>query len=149
MGIYLSIYLSVCLSVYLPTYLSTYLSVRPSVCLSVCLSVMQFYTEPELLSGSFPMSYFVVFIRFEVTAFYHEGQSVACHPLAVILAPLSGYPRDLCHLACQSNVTYSVNRSTLNHFIPLYNFMVVNKLDTPKSVYRERTGTEWLVLGLG
>ena len=27
--------------------------------------------------------------------------------------------------------------------------MVVTKLDTPKSDYRESTGTEWLVLGLG
>ena len=26
---------------------------------------------------------------------------------------------------------------------------VVTKLDTPKSDYRDRTGTEWLVLGLG
>ena len=26
--------------------------------------------------------------------------------------------------------------------------MVVTKLDTPKSGYRERTGAEWLVLGL-
>ena len=26
--------------------------------------------------------------------------------------------------------------------------MVATKLDTPKSDYRERTGTEWLVLGL-
>ena len=26
---------------------------------------------------------------------------------------------------------------------------VVTKLDTPKSDYQERTGTEWLVLGLG
>ena len=26
--------------------------------------------------------------------------------------------------------------------------MVVTKLDTPKSDYRERTGTKWLVLGL-
>ena len=26
---------------------------------------------------------------------------------------------------------------------------VVTKLDTPKSDYRVRTGTEWLVLGLG
>ena len=26
--------------------------------------------------------------------------------------------------------------------------MVVTKLDTPKSDFRERTGTEWLVLGL-
>ena len=29
------------------------------------------------------------------------------------------------------------------------NLRVVTKLDTPKSDYRERTGTEWLVLGLG
>ena len=27
--------------------------------------------------------------------------------------------------------------------------LVVTKLDTPKPDYRERTGTEWLVLGLG
>ena len=31
----------------------------------------------------------------------------------------------------------------------LSSFRVVTKLDTPKSDYRESTGTEWLVLGLG
>ena len=31
----------------------------------------------------------------------------------------------------------------------LFLFRIVTQLDTPKSDYRERTGTEWLVLGLG
>ena len=36
------------------------------------------------------------------------------------------------------------------YIIRLYDYQtVVTELDTPKSDYREKTGTEWLVLGLG
>ena len=39
--------------------------------------------------------------------------------------------------------------TTCNQIIFDFFLTVVTKLDTPKSDYRESTGTEWLVLGLG
>ena len=62
--------------------------------------------------------------------------------------------------SCQStpagpNTTMTFNHKCYNQinnrtdYIHPYTICVVTKLDTPKSDYRERTGTEWLVLGLG
>ena len=43
----------------------------------------------------------------------------------------------------------SLGSAVIHHMAERAIRMVVTKLDTPKSDYRERTGTEWLVLGLG
>ena len=45
-----------------------------------------------------------------------------------------------------NNNKIGVCHYTVNFPLPKW---VVTKLDTPKSDYQQRTGTKWLVLGLG
>ena len=52
-------------------------------------------------------------------------------------------------LKLHSHHKRAIRTKEMRRSATLLHSRVVTELDTPKSDYRERTGTEWLVLGLG